>query len=49
MHAITSTIHPFGANLPIAADVCAADFDDFGLTFDNTGKNGHYREFAWQG
>jgi hypothetical protein len=24
-------------------------FDDFGLTFDNTGKNGHYREFAWSG
>ncbi len=19
------------------------------LTFDNTGKNGHYRDFAWQG
>jgi hypothetical protein len=24
-------------------------FDDFGLSFDNTGKNAHYREFAWQG
>ena len=21
---------------------------DYGLSFDNTGKNGHFREFAWQ-
>jgi hypothetical protein len=48
VHEITSTIHPFGSNLPIAKSV-RGHFDDFGLTFDNTGKNGHYREFAWQG
>jgi hypothetical protein len=48
VHEITSTIHPFGANLPIAKSV-RGHFDDFGLSFDNTGKNGHYREFAWQG
>jgi hypothetical protein len=22
---------------------------DYGWSFDNTGKNGHYRDFAWQG
>ena len=45
---ITNTIHPMGSNLPIARSV-RGHFDDFGLTFDNTGKNGHYREFAWAG
>ena len=25
------------------------DDPDYGLSFDNTGKNGHFREFAWQG
>jgi hypothetical protein len=45
---ITNTIHPMGANLPIARSV-RGHFDDFGLSFDNTGKNGHYREFAWAG
>jgi len=48
VHEVTATIHPFGSNLPIAKSV-RGHFDDFGLTFDNTGKNGHYREFAWQG
>ena len=45
---ITNTIHPMGADLPIARSV-RGHFDDFGLSFDNTGKNGHYREFAWAG
>jgi hypothetical protein len=45
---ITNTIHPMGSNLPIARSV-KGHFDDFGLSFDNTGKNGHYREFAWAG
>ena len=43
---VTGTIHPMGSNLPIAQSV-RGTFDDFGLTFDNTGKNGHYRQFAW--
>jgi hypothetical protein len=43
---VTSTIHPMGSNLPIARSV-RGHFDDFGLAFDNTGKNGHYREFVW--
>ena len=25
------------------------DDPDYGWSFDNTGKNGHYRDFAWQG
>jgi hypothetical protein len=45
---VTGTIHPMGSNLPIAQSV-KGRFDDFGLSFDNTGKNGHYREFSWQG
>jgi hypothetical protein len=48
VHEITATIHPMGSNLPIARSV-RGHFDDFGLSFDNTGKNGHYREFAWAG
>ncbi len=45
---VTNTIHPMGANLPIARGVVGRfDDPDFGLAFDNTGKNGHYREFAW--
>ena len=43
---VTNTIHPMGSNLPIAKSV-RGTFDDFGLAFDNTGKNGHYRDFAW--
>ena len=45
---VTSTIHPMGSNLPIAKST-HGHFDDFGLSFDNSGKNGHYREFAWAG
>src|SRR5436189_253639 len=43
---VPNTIQPMGSNLPIAKSV-KGTFDDFGLSFDNTGKNGHYREFAW--
>lgn len=47
---VTNTIHPMGANLPIARSTKGVYNDpDYGLAFDNTGKNGHYREFAWQG
>ena len=47
---ITGTVHPMGANLPIAKSVKGVyDDSDYGLAFDNTGKNGHFREFAWQG
>jgi hypothetical protein len=47
---ITGTMHPMGANLPIAISVKGVYNDpDYGLSFDNTGKNGHFRQFAWQG
>lgn len=46
---ITNTIHPMGSNLPIAKSLKGHyDDPDYGLSFDNTGKNGHFREFAWQ-
>jgi hypothetical protein len=45
---VTNTIHPMGGELPIARSV-KGHFDDFGLTFDNTGKNGHFRQFSWSG
>jgi hypothetical protein len=47
---VTNTIHPMGSNLPIAKGLKGRyDDPDFGLSFDNTGKNGNYREFAWSG
>jgi len=47
---VTNTIHPMGANLPIARSTKGVYNDpDYGLAFDNTGRNAHYREFAWQG
>jgi hypothetical protein len=42
--------HPMGSNLPIAKSLRGRYNDkDFDFAFDNTGKNGHYREFEWQG
>jgi len=47
---IINVFHPMGANLPIARSI-RGHYDDpeYGLSFDNTGKNGHFRDFAWQG
>ena len=46
---ITNVFHPMGSNLPIAKSLKGRyDDPDYGLSFDNTGKNGHYREFAWE-
>ena len=40
--------HPMGSSLPIAKSLIGHyDDPDWGLSFDNTGKNGNYREFAW--
>jgi hypothetical protein len=45
---ITNVFHPMGSNLPIARSLKGRyDDPDYGLSFDNTGKNGHFREFAW--
>lgn len=47
---ITSTVHPMGEDLPIARSTIGSYHDaDYDWSFDNKGKNGHYREFAWQG
>ena len=46
---IVNVFHPMGANLAIARSITGRYSDpDYGLSFDNTGKNGHFREFAWQ-
>lgn len=47
---ITNTIHPMGANLPITTSTKGVYSDaDYDLSFDNTGKSGHYRAFGWSG
>ena len=46
---IVNVFRPMGSNLPIARRVTGWYRDpDYGLAFDNTGKNGHFRDFAWQ-
>jgi len=42
--------HPMGDSLPVAKSLVGEYTDaDFGFSFHNTGKNGHYRAFEWQG
>lgn len=45
---ITGIFHPMGSELPVARSLKGV-FNDpsVGLVFDNTGKNGHVRPFAW--
>ena len=43
---IRGTSHPLGSNLWLGRGV-RASYSDYGLSFDNTGKNGHFREFSW--
>ncbi len=46
---VTNIDHPMGSNLAVAKSVVGTYNDpDWGVSFDNTGKNGNYREFAWQ-
>ena len=46
---IVNVLHPMGTNLPIARSITGRYSDpDYDLSFDNTGKNGHFREFSWQ-
>lgn len=50
VYEIANVLHPMGDVLPIArARVGVIDDPEFGMTFDNTGKNAHYREFDWKG
>lgn len=47
---ISNVRHPMGTDLPIARSLQGKYNDpDYDFSFDNTGRNGHYREFAWQG
>lgn len=47
---ITNTTHPMAANLPIAkASKGVYNDPAYSFSFDNTGKNGHYSDFDWQG
>ena len=47
---ITNVHHPMGSNLPIAKSLHGHyDDPDYDFSFDNTGKNGHFRDFDWQG
>ena len=46
---IVSVFHPVGASLRVARSITGRYSDpDYGLSFGSTGKNGHFREFAWQ-
>jgi hypothetical protein len=45
---MTNIGHPMGSSLPLAKSLEGRyDDPDWGLSFDNTGKNGNYRDFAW--
>ncbi len=45
---IVNVFHPMGSNLPVAVSKKGVYEDsDYGFSFDNTGKNGHFREFSW--
>jgi hypothetical protein len=45
---IANIAHPMGSSLPLAKSLEGRyDDPDWGLSFDNTGKNGNYRDFAW--
>lgn len=47
---VKNVFHPFGSELPISKSHRGVfDEPDWGLSFDNTGRNGHITEFAWQG
>jgi hypothetical protein len=40
--------HPMGSRLPIGKSVKGVMSDsDFGLVYDNTGKNGHFNRYSW--
>lgn len=46
---IVNVDHPMGSSLPIARGLKGTYNDpDYDLAFDNTGKNGHYRDILWQ-
>lgn len=47
---IKNVFHPMGSELPVSrSHVGRFDDPDFGLAFDNAGKNGHISQFDWRG
>lgn len=47
---ITNVAHPMSSSLPIAKGLRGVVSDpDFGFSWDNAGKNGHFARFTWEG
>ena len=44
---LTNTAHPVSASLALAKGT-GSTYTDYGMTWDNTGKNGHFAAFHWQ-
>jgi hypothetical protein len=44
---LTNTAHPVSASLALAKGT-GSTYTDHGMSWDNTGKNGHYAAFHWQ-
>ncbi|MBI4641587.1 MAG: DUF1326 domain-containing protein [Candidatus Tectomicrobia bacterium] len=45
---LTNTRHPVSSQLALAKGV-ASIYEDHGMKWDNTGRNGHYAPFEWLG
>jgi hypothetical protein len=45
---LENTGHPVSSTLALARGT-ASTYSDHGMTWDNTGKNGHYAPFEWSG
>jgi hypothetical protein len=44
---LTNTAHPVSSSLALAKGT-GSTYTDHGMSWDNTGKNGHYAAFQWQ-
>ncbi len=45
---VTNSSHPVSSSLALARGT-GSTYTDHGMNWDNTGKNGHYSAFSWQG
>lgn len=41
--------HPFASKIAFAVGTSGSTFSDHGMTWDNSGKNGHYAPISWSG
>ncbi|MBX5444755.1 DUF1326 domain-containing protein [Sphaerobacter sp.] len=41
--------HPFASKVAFAVGTSGSTFSDYGMTWDNSGKNGHYAPISWSG